>query len=384
MASKSSPQRNVSSVSLEHAQILLRDGSRHDAPSAELLSNAEHLASLGIIQLRRKQYVRCANRQDRDFERRPNRNCDGEIDLVHGLDENENAFACPICDRPVYPDGDSKEQFSKLTIELQEAGAEAFLASMATEAFGQKNVRRLDSGVYRVDADGDEVTLILIDTMGRRYNKLQSLGERRWLLVLADTNTPPARLPAESWLAKVTLAELISGARSLADCVRQALCDDQPRVVTSSIPIFSANRPILTEPPTAPQTGRQFVVELKANTVIVDGLVVVNPQAGPRYQIFEMLWRLFVEDLAKGLPAEDFNRIGIRAIMNALEQNDEGNTRRVINNLQNTIVDQVRKQRGSSIDREDVVQTCKMKDQSDTSAGYRINPFTVVIRPRQA
>lgn len=384
MASKSSPPKNGSSVSLEHARALLRDGGRHDAPSADLLGAADHLATMGVIRPTRQQYVRCANRSDRDFERRPNRNCDGEIELVDGLDENEDAFACPICDRPVYPYADAKEQFSKLTIELRDAGAEALLASMAAETFGQQNVRRLDSGVHRVDADGDEVTLILVDTMGRRYNKLQSLGERRCLLVLADTNTPPVRLPAESWLAKVTLAELISGARSLADCVRQALCDDQPRVVTSSVPIFSANRPIVAEPTPGPRAGRQFVVELRSNTVLVDGVVVVNPQAGPRYQVFEMLWRQFVEDLGKGLAAEDFNRIGIRAIMTALEQDDEGNARRVINNLQNTIVDQIRKQRGSPIDREDVVQTCKMKDQSDTSAGYRINPLTVVIRPRQA
>lgn len=384
MASKSSPRKNASSVSLEHAQALLRDGSRHDAPSPALLSAAAYLASLGIIRFGQRQYVRCANWRDRDFERRPNRNCDGEIDLVDGLDENEDAFACPLCDRPVYPDGDSKERFSKLTIELLDAGAENFLASMAAKVFGKENVRQLDSGVYRIDIEGDEVTILLVDTMGHRYNKLQSLGERRCLLVLADMNTPPSRLPEEEWLARVTLAELVAEACSLPVCVRATAGDDQPRIVTSSIPIFSASRPILSQPSIAPRSGRQFVVELRSNTVLVDDVVVVNPQAGPRHQVFEMLWRQFINDLGQGLPAEDFTRIGIRDIMDALQQDDEGNARRLVNNLQNTIADQIRKQTGSPVDREDVVQTCKMKDQSDTTAGYRLNPFTVVIRPRQA
>lgn len=383
MASKSSPPKNASTVSIEHARALLHDGACHNAPSDDLLRAADHLAALGVIRSRRQQYVLCANRKDGDFERRPNRNCDGEVDLVDGLDENEDAFACPICDRPVYPHGDSKEQFSKLTIELLDAGAEALVAAMAAEAFGQQNVHQLDSGVYRIDADGDEVTLILVDTMGRRYNKLQSLGERRYLLVLADMNTPQSRLPAETWLAWVTLAELIAETRDLANCVKETIRDDQPRVVTSSIPIFSANRPIVAEPSPGPRNGRRFIVELREKTVLVEGVVVVKPQAGPRYDIFVKLWQQFLEDLGKGRVAEDFTRIGIKAIMKALDQDNEGNARRVVNNLQNTITDQVRKQLGLPIDREDVVQTCKMKDQRDTAAGYRINPLTVVIRPRQ-
>ena len=337
---------------------------------------------MGLIQATRHQYVRCANHKDRDIEYRPNRNCGGEIVLVEGQDEADDAFVCSICDRPVYPRAYSKEQFTRLTIKLQDSGVETYLAALASETFGPQHVRRLDSGVYRVDVEGDEITLILTDTMGQRYNKLQSLGERRCLLVIADTNTPSTRLPSEPWLAKVTLAELVSGTRSLADCVRETLRDEQPRSVTSTIPLFSANRPIQSATP-APTTKRQFVVELREATVLVNDVAVFKPNAKQRYQVFVMLWNQFLDDLRNGLAADDFTRINIRAIMKVSGETDEGNARKVVNNLQTAIADLIRQQIGLPIDREDVVQTCKMKDQSDTSSGYRINPFTVIIRPRQ-
>lgn len=384
MASRSSRRKSGSSVSLEHAQRLLHDGDREDAPAPDLIKAAESLQSAGVVRFQLRRYVRCANRGDRDFERRPNRNCDERIYLVDGLDENEDAFVCPSCDRPVYPRSDGKEVFSELTVELVDAGVERHVAGLLAETFGKDNVRQLDSGVYRVDADGGEATVCIVDTMGQRHNRLQSLSERCHVLVQADSNTPATRLPAESWLMKVTLAELIAGTRSIAGCVHEALAGDEPRTVTSTIPIFSANRPIQPTVERPPAKGRRFVVEVRENTVLVEDVVVVNPQAGPRHKLFTLLWDRFVADLAKRRAPGDFTRLSVASIADELGYEDVGNARRLVNNLQSDIADQVRKQLGLPIDREDIVETCRMKGQSDDEAGYRLNPFIVAIRPPQA
>jgi hypothetical protein len=44
----------------------------------------------------------------------------------------------------------------------------------------------------------------------------------------------------------------------------------------------------------------------------------------------------------------------------------------------------IKRKLGVPISREDIVQTCHMKGQSDTSGGYRINPFSVAVRPLRA
>jgi hypothetical protein len=255
---------------------------------------------------------------------------------------------------------------------------------MLVATFGEAGVRRLDSGVYRVDADGGEATVCIVDTMGQRHNRLQSLTDRCHVLVQADANTPAARLPAEPWLMKVTLAELIAGTRSIADCVSEALASQEPRTVTSAIPIFSGNRPLQPTVERSSAKRRRFVVEVHENTVLVEDAVVVNPQAGPRHKLFMFLWDRFVADLAERRAPADFTRLSVASIADELGYEDVDNARRLVNNLQTDIADQVRKQLGLPIDREDVVETCRMKGQSDDEAGYRLNPLTVAIRPPQA
>ena len=119
-------------------------------------------------------------------------------------------------------------------------------------------------------------------------------------------------------------------------------------------------------------------------------VVVVAPQAGPRYEIFRILWDRFLDDLKEALPPEQHGLINIRDLIKELESRtgkfveDETTVRRTVNRLQSNIETAVKKKLGLPIDREDIVQTCRWKGQGEGDYGYRINPFTVAARPYQA
>ncbi len=106
--------------------------------------------------------------------------------------------------------------------------------------------------------------------------------------------------------------------------------------------------------------------------------------------MFQVLWERFLEDIKEGNSPADFHAMSVKEIASALDKqtgrytDDLTTTRRNINRLQSSIETAVKKNLGSPIDREDIVQTCKWQGTSDDNFGYRINPFTVVARPLQA
>ena len=64
---------------------------------------------------------------------------------------------------------------------------------------------------------------------------------------------------------------------------------------------------------------RRFVVAVSENCVWVEGLQVVGSHAGPRLEIFRLLWQSYLEDLLRGTPPEDFQSRSLQAIVQLLE-----------------------------------------------------------------
>ena len=123
--------------------------------------------------------------------------------------------------------------------------------------------------------------------------------------------------------------------------------------------------------------------------VRVEGMLVVNPQAGIRFHVFMVLWNNFLDDLRDGRKPEDFTLTNVPDIMEQIPKRrkkeilDETTVRRAINRLQNDIEKFVKKKLGLPIDKEGIIQSIRWKGEGKGEFGYRINPFTVVARPFQ-
>lgn len=377
-------------MALQHARRLLDSGARHDEPSDELIAAAEHLQRDQIIEFRIREYVRCAEPRDRDFPPR-NRSCQGRIYLDDSLDEDGNEIRCPACDRPVRPYSLEKLRHRNLQTTVSHDGAVAWVRARLEEL--SSDVRELESGAFRVADVGDlGIVVCVVDADGcadSRFNSRDYAITNPVCYVTIDPRTPEARLLNDGWMCHVGLADLVACVINLDRTLAElAEAPSTTSVAKVDIPVCAKGH-VHIQPEQAPQPDRVFFVELCDSVVRINGEVIINPQAGPRLVFFRILWKQFLEDLAEGLAAEAFRAMNMRTLLVAMEERghrpkDETNLRRVINNAQSEIEKAVKRKLGLPIGREDIVQTCRVTTHADTTGGYRLNPFSVAVRPSQA
>jgi len=386
MASRSSQRKSDSRVAREHAMALLEDGARIEKFSDELLAAAERLREDGLIDFSIHEYVNCSEPRDRDFPPR-NRHCQGRILLEEGQDEDGDEIRCPKCERPVRPYSLDKLRHRLLRTTVRQAGVLAWIRGRLEEL--SRDVRDL-GGAMHVGGFGDlGVIVCVVDADGRadnRFNTRDYAATNPVLYVTINPRVPDGRFLQDEWIRRVALVDLVVGDADLSKLLSDLAASPRPTsICKTDIPVYAKGH-VLIQPEEKPHPERVFCVELHNNVVLVDGEIVINPQAGPRLKLFRILWKQFLEDLSEGLPAEEFNAMSVRQLVELMADaghryDDETSLRKVINNLQSDIETAVKRKLGKAIDREDIVQTCRMTSQSDPSAGYRLNPFSVAIRP---
>lgn len=390
MASRSSPRKSGSNVSPELAVRLLRHGAvlRDAAPA--LQEAAKRLEKAGLIEACVREYVMCAEPQDADFPPR-NRHCRGRIYLNGGLDEAGHDYRCPECERPVFPERYRKRRHRELHTKVSPRGVEAYVSAQLTKL--KEDVKEIAGAVYRVDLGDMGVVVCIAD-----YCADEKFLARDWAAthptcyIVVNPKAFVERFLEEDWLRRVSLADLVAGAADLGKILREQVASGPPpSLKNASVPVYTKGpTPIVIEPLQASRKGRRFVVEVGPNVVRVEGEIVVAPQAGPRFEIFRILWDRFLEDLKQAIPTDRHGLVNIKDLIRDLQSRtgkyveDETTVRRTINRLQADIETAVKKKLGLPIDREDIVQTCRWKGQSEGDYGYRINPFTVAARPFQA
>ena len=389
MASRSSRRKSGSSISRELAVRLLRDGSVISEPSQELLNAATRLEKDGLVETRVREYVLCADPQDLDYPPK-NRYCRGRLYVDDGLDEAGHDFRCPECDRPVFPFRHKKRRHKELRAKVARQGVASFVLAQLAKL--KSNVKEISEGVYRIDVGDMGVMLCIAD-----FCSDEKFLTRDWACtqttcyLVVNPKAIDERFLDEDWITRASLADIVCGEIDIKEWVRNAAGSGPPQSVrNASVPVYTKGAlPIIAEPVAPHQAGRRFVVECGPSTVLVEGEVVVAPQAGTRFEIFRILWDRFLDDLRKAVPPEQHGLINIKNLIQELESRtdkfieDETTVRRAINRLQSDIESAVKRKLGLPIDREDIVQTCRWKGQGEGDFGYRINPFTVAARPFQ-
>ncbi len=391
MASRSSRPKSGSSVALEHAAVLLEGGRQVENPPPELLAAAKRLEPLGLIRPAHREYVLCAEPRDRDFPPR-NRHCRGRIYLDSCADEDGAEFRCPKCERPVYPFRYGKLRHPVLDVHVRQDGVLSYLGQALAKVDAQ--VRDLGQGAFLLPNLGQTgVSVYVVDLDGpanHKFNDQNRAASEPTCFVTVNPRAFEGRFCQEEWLCRVSLAELLAGRVDLAKALARLAEAPVPRSVSKAIIPVYAKGHVLVQPVEKPHPGRLFVVEFDEEVVRIEGEIVVNRQAGPRLAVFRILWRRFVEDILEQVPPDRFRATSLKELLDLMEKEEEkryddaASLRRVVNNLQGDIETAVKRKLGLPICREDIVQTCRTASQADADGGYRINPFSVALRPAQA
>ncbi|HUT61012.1 MAG TPA: hypothetical protein VNA25_24455 [Phycisphaerae bacterium] len=389
MASKSSRRKSGSSSSLDDYARLLCDGFAVDEPPEALIAAGEHLRTLGLAEIQWREYVRCADPQDSDFPPK-NRHCRGHIYVDDALDEAGHDFRCPECERPVFPGHHRKRRHREMRAAVSAQGVWAYVLQRLQET-GDR-VKEAATGVYRVELNGQDVTVCVADYCGdEKYLARDWARTNTTCYIVVNSKHADDRFLDEAWVPRISLAQIVCGDVDLKKRLQEVAAAGSPQVLrNASVPVYARGVPPIVEPVVAAQPERLFVVEFDEEVVRVNGETVVNRQAGPRIAVFRILWRRFLEDLLEQIPPERFRTASLKELLNLMEEeeknryNDPDTLRRVVNNLQSDIETAVKRKIGLPIGREDIIQTCRITNQAAVDGGYRINPFSVALRPARA
>lgn len=382
----SQPCQPKHAIKMRHDDVarLLQDGILLRDPPHCVEAAADGLELLGLIAVERAHFIRCADPVDGDFAW-SNRVCPGEIVLP--ADYNDDEFRCPACGRLVFPHADAKRRHRQLRVCLQNDGVMAYLQSLLADAIGEPE--EVAAGVLRAPVGAMGVCVCVVDVcregqfLSRDWARTQPT-----CYIVADPRLA-GRFLKEEWICHVMLADVVVDAVSLAAAVAEAAEVGSPAVVHNvSVPVCASGiLPVPEDVRSLPPTDRRFVVQVAESGVFIEEEPVMAAQAGTRQLVFRLFWDRFLDDLREGRAPERFRWMDLPAILKELTrrtgrpQVDEMTVRRTINRLQADLMNLLRRRRGLPVQREDIIQTCRRAGQRQREYGYRLNPFTVVVRP---
>lgn len=351
---------------------------------------AEGLCARRIITTDLREFVRCANPEDGDYPPK-NRYCNGLVYLDPRLIESGGELRCPDCERPMYPDHYHKRRFTELVTRVDREGIMAFLINGLEE--GGIVAKPIVEGVLRLDVGPEGVTLCVAEfCQDQNYLSRERAIQHTTCFVAIDSRDFDERFLREEWIVRVALEDLISSRVDLNQLIRDMAAHGRPRAVANaSVPVCERGpSPVIIEAASRQPSERRFVVEVGDGIVRIEGVKVVAQQAGPRFILFRTLWQWFLDDFRNELAPSAYRFWPLEKLIEELELqtgkrcNDAMSVRRVVNNLQSDIQETLRQKRGLAIDRDDIVESRPWSGQGDKNFGYRINPFTVAVRPFQS
>ena len=364
-------------------QALLQEALREGARFAEtgeptpLHHAAAYLEQLGFLERKPQEYVICRHELDPDY-RFSREGCRARIYLRADLDEEDGDYRCPACHRPVWPS--RKQRFTETVLCRDDDVIAGWLGDRLRSI---AKVQAKEAGVWRLITDDNVVQIVLIEICEEHSECFGETWARANQVLYVAIDPEWAAHHAVDWLRPVSIASFIGSDEALREALAQAPDRQAKTRVAEDTRIYSSGRPpVRFEVDDAPVKGRTFSLTLGEEQLLINGEVMLNRQAAAQMQALRVMVEWYLEDLAAFVPANEFRWLtlaeiaeGIAKKTKAKEALDNMTVRRQINRLQSDLADKWRKNVGSAIDDHDLVQTSK------GGSGYRINPFTVVIRP---
>jgi len=196
------------------------------------------------------------------------------------------------------------------------------------------------------------------------------------------------RFLTDEWIIRVSLTDILCGKRNLAEVAMQTARAGKPKgVEKASLPIYSIGPRPIYEPVESTKPGRSFELEIYSDHIDLSGETILMRKATAQMKIFQVLLDQFYVDLKSGLEPEHYQPLNVDKIADVLNEGKDSDNkdleaaRRAVNRLQENLETNVKKKIGLPIDRMDIVQTVNLSDEATTDHGYRLNPFTIILRP---
>ena len=148
-----------SELDKELVNRILRDGIKLEEEDSASGLPLSKLTKLGVVDAKKENYIRCANREDPDFKDCPDKNCPG---LIY-LDEDTITYACPECERPVYQVR-NKQTFTENVVTLDIPGIKKYVRRVFLQLDLVETIIDDRGGAFQIALSDDRpIPLCLLD-----------------------------------------------------------------------------------------------------------------------------------------------------------------------------------------------------------------------------
>jgi hypothetical protein len=204
-----------------------------------LAESADRLVTEGLARASRRNIVRCANPDDFDFIDAVDPSCPGRVTVPEG--DLDDWVWCPRCERRL--ETSRKQAFEAMVLQPDLPALRARVEQML-RSLGML-VREQPEGVFRIESDGKEAAVVLMDACGFAV-RTQLTVEQGAIAVAADCSKFGWQLPPGAPL--LAAAELV-------------LLSPDPLLTALRAALAGAPRVIVVAPPqarTAPSPAPRF------------------------------------------------------------------------------------------------------------------------------
>ncbi|WP_342068454.1 hypothetical protein [Wolbachia endosymbiont (group B) of Melanargia galathea] len=349
-------------------------------PNQDYIKAAKYLSNLELISMQEKYYIICANRQDKlDWPNVIDPYCKNEIFIDEDFDEACENIICEDCNRDIFPNTYRKQRFHRLSVYLNSEKIMCWFESQLSNTNFMWH--RVENGVYYIGGQGKFVNLIILDfCTNSTFLTIDRLRVNPTVLVILRKNTPSTLLD----LPIVEMVDILCQRKTLIEVFQRAVERGIPELIpnTSIQILHTAYIPLKQIEPA--KERKLLELQMVEGTICVNNIKIMNEKASTCINVFRVLFKQFLHDCEKELLPEKYTLLSIHQLEKLLnldkETDPEHYIRKPINTIQRTIKTTLAKKLGLNIERNDVIETVGWPGSSRKDYGYRINPFTLVIK----
>lgn len=352
-------------------------------PSRDHLNAAKYLSDLELITTQERYYIICSYKEDSlDWPYIIDPNCDNEIFIDRDFDEACDDLICESCGRYIFPNTYQKQRFHLLSV---------YLNSKKIIAWFERQLSNLSliwqktgNGVYYIGSCGSIVSLIVLDfCTNAEFLTIDRLKVHPTVLITLKENIPDLPLA----LSVVPIADLLCQKKTLTQVFTEAVVQGIPKLIANSSSQILPNLcvPLRRSKPLVSE--KTLELQVKDGVVYINNAEIISKKAPSCFNIFQLLLTQYLKDFALGLSPEKHTLLSINKLEKLLNLNLEitdleQQIRKPLNKMQRTIKEKLASKLGLNIERNDVIQTLGWPGSMGKEYGYRLNPFTLVLKKK--
>jgi hypothetical protein len=364
---------------------LLEHGRTVDDPDQQERTELARLEEQGLIEVAWSRYFLCVDHaDDRDLVHAYDRVCNHKIPLVEGdhpddpfQREDDRYYECGGCGRLHWPGRRRRTTYERATISVTLERAASWLEGQLL-GLGVTPYRLHQGGVWRFQHGADEAHVCLLDAcLDTRFATREFAVSNNEVFVVMDHRVFADRFVDADWLRVVDLHSVAGrGVVALQERLDEA-CGTAGHLAFREPTV----RPWAPVRQPAPRVSHRVLgmhkLELFEDRALLDGVVVVPPEATAQLRVLEFFAARYREDLLDGKHPEDHCLYSPEEVLDDLQERRvasteaPGTVRRQITRLRNLVAQRYLDETGIKLDQDEFIENV-------AGAGFRLNGGRVV------